>query len=152
MNSETREYKVTALRQGTVIDHLPPRMALKVLEVLGIEENRIVTVGVNLDSKKWGRKDIVKIEGKELTEQEIAKIALLGNHTTISIIRDYQVVGKLPVLLPSEIRGVVRCPNPSCITNHDPVRTRFKMEQEEPLKVRCFYCERVVSKEELELL
>ncbi len=153
MKEESREfYKVTSLRQGTVIDHLPPGMALKALEVLGIGTDRVVTIGMYLESKKWGRKDLVKIEGKELNEAEVAKIALLGRHTTISIIRDWRVVDKLPVLLPSEIHGVVRCPNPSCITNHDPVRTRFRMEQEEPLKVRCFYCERVVSKEELELL
>jgi aspartate carbamoyltransferase regulatory subunit len=152
MNSETREYRVTALKQGTVVDHLPPGMALKAIEVLGIDESHVVTVGINLESKKWGRKDIVKIEGKELNEQEVAKIALLGSHTTISIIRDWRVVEKLPVLLPTEIRGVVLCPNPSCITNSDPVRTRFHVEKEEPLRVRCMYCERVVGKDELELI
>lgn len=145
-------YKVTALREGTVIDHLPPGMALKALEVLGTEDGATVTVGMYLSSRKWGKKDLVKIEGKELNEHEVAKIALLGAHTTISIIRDYRVVGKLPVLIPSEIAGVVRCPNPTCITNHDPVRTRFHVEREEPLRVRCHYCERVIGKEQIELI
>jgi aspartate carbamoyltransferase regulatory subunit len=106
----------------------------------------------HLDSRKWEKKNIVKIEKKELTEQEVAKIALLGPHTTISIIRDYQVVEKLPVRIPDRIESVVRCPNPSCITNHNPVATLFNVEKKLPLRVRCHYCERVVVKDELELL
>ena len=119
MNDHT-EYKVTALKEGTVIDHLPAGSALKALEVLGDMGGRVVTVGMYLESKKREQKDIIKIEKRELTEREVAKIALLGPHTTISIIRNYRVVDKLPVKIPDEIHGVVRCPNPSCITNHDP--------------------------------
>ena len=146
------DYRVTALREGTVIDHLPPGTALKALEVLGYQDGGVVTVGMFLESEKWGKKDLVKIESKELTEEEVAKIALLGAHTTISIIRDYKVVDKLPVLIPSEISTVLKCPNPSCITNHDPVRTRFHVEREEPLRVRCHYCERAVGEDQLELI
>ena len=151
MNDHT-EYKVTALKEGTVIDHLPAGSALKALEVLGDMGGRVVTVGMYLESKKREQKDIIKIEKRELTEREVAKIALLGPHTTISIIRDYRVVDKLPVKIPDEIHGVVRCPNPSCITNHDPVPTLFRVEKKLPLRVRCHYCERVVVKDELELI
>lgn len=146
------EYKVTALKQGTVIDHLPAGTALKALEVLGDMGGGVVTVGMRLDSRKWGKKDIIKVENKELTEEEVAKIALLGPHTTISIIRDYRIVDKLPVAIPGKIVGVVRCPNPSCITNHDELPTTFHVEGMEPLLVRCHYCERVVKKEEMELV
>ena len=150
--SEHTEYKVTALEQGTVIDHLPPGTALKTLEVLGYQDGGLVLVGMYLESRKWGKKDIVKIENKELTATEVAKIALLGPHTTISIIRDYRVVEKLPVVLTDTIHDVVRCPNPTCITNHNTVRTRFLVVRPEPLRVRCHYCERVVEENELELL
>jgi aspartate carbamoyltransferase regulatory subunit len=149
--TEPTEYKVTALRQGTVIDHLPPGMALKALEVLGDLGGGVVTVGMYLESRKWGKKDLIKIETKELSREELAKIALLGPHTTIAIIRDYRVVEKKTVTIPEEIIGVVRCPNPSCITNHDPVTTQFHVEQVQPLEVRCNYCERIVPKDEIEL-
>ena len=150
MNKKT-EYRVTALAEGTVIDHLPPGMALKALEVLGLKGDGVVTVGMYFESKKWGKKDIIKLEKKELTEEEMAKIALLGPHTTIAIIRDYQVVEKVPVSVGEEINAVLRCPNPNYITNHNNVRTRFKVEWKEPLKVRCHFCERVVDEGELEL-
>ena len=150
--SEPKEYKVTALSQGTVIDHLPPGTAMKALEVLGTGDGGIVLVGMFLDSRKWGKKDIVKIENKELTEGEMARIALLGPHTTIAIIRGYRVVEKVPVTVPGEITGVAKCPNPSCITNHDTVRTKFHVTGVEPLRVRCHFCERIVTEEELELV
>ena len=149
---EPVEYKVTALRQGTVIDHLPEGTALKALEVLGDTGGGVVTVGMFLESRKWGKKDIIKIERKELTQGEADKIALLGPHTTISIIRDYRVVEKRASAIPARIVSVVRCPNPTCITNHDHVPTDFHVDVVEPLRVRCEYCERVVVKDELELI
>ena len=144
-------YKVTALRQGTVIDHLPPGTAIKALEILGYRGGAVVTMGMYLQSRKWGQKDLVKLENKELTEDEVAKIALLGPHTTISIIREYRVVEKRKVLIPDRIDAVLKCPNPSCITNHDPVTTRFHVEVKEPIKVRCHFCEREVGKDEIVL-
>ena len=150
--NERIEYKVTALRRGTVIDHLPQGMALKALKILGSMGEGVVTIGLNLDSPTWGKKDIVKIESRELTESEFAKIALLGPHTSISIIRDYKVIDKHPVSIPDEIRGVVGCQNPNCITNHDPVRTHFHVESKEPLRMRCQYCERILTGESAELL
>ena len=145
-------YKVTALREGTVIDHLPPGMALKALEVLGDLGGGVVTVGMYLESRKQGKKDLVKIEAKELTDGERAKIALLGPNTTISIIRNYRVVEKSTVKIPELILGVLKCPNPSCITNHDAVLTKFHVERSTPFEVRCHFCERIVPKEEMELL
>jgi aspartate carbamoyltransferase regulatory subunit len=105
-----------------------------------------------LESGKWGKKDIIKIENKELTQAEADKIALLGPHTTISIIRDYRVVAKRASAIPQRIAAVVRCPNPACITNHEAVPTDFHVDVVEPLRVRCEFCERVVLKDEMELL
>jgi aspartate carbamoyltransferase regulatory subunit len=149
--TEHMEYRVTALKNGTVIDHLPAGMALKALEVLGFHGDNVVTVGMYLDSRKYGKKDLVKLENKELSEEEIAKIAILGPHTTLAIIRDYRVVAKVAVNLADEIAGVATCPNPSCITNHDDLRTRFHVLSKHPLRVRCHYCERVVTESELEV-
>jgi aspartate carbamoyltransferase regulatory subunit len=104
-----------------------------------------------LESRKHEKKDLIKIEAKELTDEERAKISLLGPNTTISIIRDYRVVEKAKVKIPEVIAGVLRCPNPSCITNHESRTTKFHVERSEPLEVRCHHCERVVSKEAMEL-
>ena len=150
--SDRPEYKVTALRQGTVIDHLPPGMAIKALKVLGYQGGGVVTIGMFLESRKWGQKDLIKIENKELTWKEVQQIALLGTHTSISIIRDYKVIEKMDVSIPSEIIGVIHCPNPACITNHDDLATRFHVEEMEPMKMRCGYCETIIRKDELELL
>jgi aspartate carbamoyltransferase regulatory subunit len=150
--TERPEYKVTALRQGTVIDHLPPGTALQALKVLGDQGGNTVTVGMNLTSGKMGKKDLIKIENKELTEQEFAKIALLAPRSRISIIRDYKVVEKADVGIPEEFVDVLKCPNPACITNHERVTTCFRVESEDPLKIRCRFCESELGQDELEII
>lgn len=144
--------KVAALREGTVIDHLPAGTALKVLSVLGIKFEGAVTIGLNLDSAKLGRKDIIKIERREVTPQEVAKIALISPRSTFSIIRDFQVARKFTPTLPESIENLIRCPNPSCISNSTWALTKFSVLRTDPLRVRCYYCERSLKKEEIELL
>ena len=144
--------KVSALREGTVIDHLVAGTALKVLSILGIEFEGAVTIGLNLESGKVNRKDIIKIENREVTPEEVAKIALVSPRATFSIIRDFHVVDKFKPALPPVIDNLIHCPNPSCVSNDPRVATRFKVERDDPLKVRCHYCERSLKKEEVELL
>ena len=144
--------KVSALREGTVIDHLVSGTALKVLSVLGMRFEGAVTIGLNLDSRKAGRKDIIKIERRELTPAEVARIALISPRATFSIIRDFKVVRKFTPELPTVVEGLVRCPNPSCISNANWVVTKFLVVRPDPLRVRCHYCERSLKKEEIELL
>jgi len=144
--------KVSALREGTVIDHLVAGTALKVLSVLGMQFQGAVTIGLNLDSRKAGRKDIIKIERRELTPAEVARIALISPRATFSIIRDFKVVRKFTPELPAVVDGLVRCPNPSCISNANWVVTKFLVVRPDPLRVRCHYCERSLKKEEIELL
>ena len=146
------EIKVSALREGTVIDHLVAGSALKVLTVLGIRFEGAVTVGLNLDSRKAGRKDIIKIERREVTPQEVAKIALISPRASFSIIRDFAVVRKFKPVLPDRIDNLIRCPNPSCVSNSAWVNTRFDVLRTDPLRVRCRYCERSLRKEDIELL
>ncbi len=150
--NEEQTIKVSALRQGTVIDHLRKGTGLRVLDVLGLSNAGFVAVGLNLESSKLGHKDLIKIENRELTQEETNKIALLSPEATLSIIRDFKVVSKLRPQLSDAVDGVLRCLNPACITNHEHVRSRFRLLERSPLRLRCAYCERAIAEQEIELL
>lgn len=139
-----KELKVTPIKNGTVIDHIPPGFALKVLHVLKIPEETSSAVSVAMNVKsKMGKKDIVKIENKELDKREVNKISLIAPKATINIIRDYEVVKKHRVQLPDEIVGIVKCSNPTCISNsREPVESRFILVSKDPPHIKCYYCER----------
>ncbi|MCD6146996.1 MAG: aspartate carbamoyltransferase regulatory subunit [Thermoplasmata archaeon] len=140
-----KELKIQPIKNGTVIDHITPGNALKVLKILKIPENvsdSIVSAVMNVESKR-GRKDIVKIENRELKASEVDKIALIAPNATINIIRDYEVAEKHHVVVPDEIVGIVKCANPNCISNSkEPIQPRFIVKSREPLRIKCFYCER----------
>lgn len=138
-----RELRVTKIKDGTVIDHIRGGYALDVAKILGLtgKEKRVMTLAVNVPSKRFGVKDIVKIEGKALSPQDVNRIALVAPHASINIIRDYKVVKKLEVKLPSIIEGIVKCGNPCCISNSDePITSKFHVKREEPLLLKCHYC------------
>lgn len=139
-----KELKVTPIKDGTVIDHITHGHALKVLHVLKIPESTVSVVSIlmNVNGKK-GKKDIVKIENRELDPKEVNKIALIAPKATINIIRDYEVVKKHIVELPKDVIGLTKCSNPTCISNaHEPVESRFHVISTEPLRIKCYYCER----------
>lgn len=140
-----RELKIPLIKEGTVIDHITAGQSVKVLHILGIPEktlDSIVSVVMNVNSK-IGKKDIVKVENRELKPEEVNKIALIAPKATINIIRDYEVTKKFKVHLPDEIIGIVRCPNPSCVSNTaEPVKSRFKVISRDPIRIKCCYCER----------
>jgi len=140
-----RDLKVTPIKNGTVIDHIPTGMALKVLKVLGIKEDvpSTVSVLIHVPSKKRSWKDIVKVEDRELSPTELNKIALIAPDATINIIRNYNVAEKHTVSLPERAIGILRCGNPNCITNtREPVESVFLVRSKEPLRLRCQYCDR----------
>ena len=140
---EEDKLRVRKIAEGTVIDHIPRGRSLIVLKILGVtgnEENTIAVL-INVESRKLGRKDIVKIEKRELTEDEVNLIALVAPTATINIIRNCQVVKKYRVELPREIRRILRCVNPTCVTNtEEHVETVFEVICRNPLKLRCAYC------------
>ncbi len=140
-----KELKVQPIKDGTVIDHIPPGNAFKVLKILGITESlpdSVISIAINVVGKR-GKKDIVKIENRELKAEEVDKIALIAPNATINIIRNYEVVEKRRVEVPDEIVGIVKCPNPNCISNtREPIKTRFIVKSRQPLKIKCYYCER----------
>ena len=141
-----KELRVQPIKNGTVIDHIPAGMALKVLHILGIPDRgigSIVSVAMNVRSNVMGKKDIVKVEDRELEPKEVDKIALIAPRATINIIRDYEVVEKHRVKLPKEVIGILKCPNPTCISNsREPIESRFIVISDNPPRVRCYYCER----------
>jgi aspartate carbamoyltransferase regulatory subunit len=146
------ELRVKKIREGTVIDHINAGTALSVLRILGLMEkgDYVVTIAMNVQSKKLGRKDIVKVEERALNAEEADKIALIAPQATINIIRDYSVVAKQRTKLPQVIRGIVKCDNLSCISNSsEPIQPTFFVEREDPLRIRCYYCNRIMDKEDV---
>ena len=148
-----KELKVAALCNGTVIDHLPSNQVFKVVSILQLENcKNQITIGNNLDSKRMGTKGIVKISDRFLKEDEVNKIALIAPNAKINIIRNYEVVEKYALTLPDEIRDVVRCMNPKCITNNEPVGTRFHVITDgDQVLLKCHYCEREVLREKAKI-
>jgi len=144
--------RVSKIRDGTVIDHITSGHALDVVKILGItgRTGGVVTVAMNIPSKKVGVKDMVKVEGRELNPKEVDKIALLAPHATINIVRNYKVVEKQRVKLPSVIRGIVKCANPACVSNSsEPIQPTFYVEHEEPLRLKCHYCGYIMEKQDV---
>ena len=139
-----KELKIQPIKDGTVIDHITAGNAVKVLHILGIPKSSISIVSVAMNVKsKFGKKDIVKVENRELDPNEVDKIALISPKATINIIRDYEVAEKHRVKLPNEVVGIVRCSNPTCVSNSkEPVKSRFIVLDKDPIQIKCYYCER----------
>ena len=140
--------RVKPINNGTVIDHIAGGQALNVLKILGISGTTGATVSVvmNVESKKLGKKDIVKVEDRELREEELNRIALIAPAASINIIRNCRVIEKRPINLPNEIVGVVRCQNPNCISNtHEPIKSRMLVKVKNPVLLRCLYCEQPLA-------
>jgi aspartate carbamoyltransferase regulatory subunit len=145
--TEDTELRVSKIRSGTVIDHVEAGQALNVLAILGIDgtAGETVSVGMNVPSSKLGSKDVVKVEGRELSQEEVDVLSLIAPEATINIVRDYEVVEKARVERPDAVEGVLSCPNPDCITNADePVEARFAVESD---GVRCEYCDTILREE-----
>ncbi len=144
MKSYGTELLVRKIKRGTVIDHIPAGRSLDVLRILGItgKENIRVAVVMNVESKRLGKKDIVKIEDRILSWDEVNLISLIAPTATINIIEDYMVKEKRRVEIPMYIKGLIKCRNPTCISNlpREPIQTVFTLISKKPLKLRCEYC------------
>ena len=144
MSNEHSMRRVTAIRNGTVIDHIPSGQAMRVLEMLGIggETSVPISLVMNVPSKKMGSKDIIKVEDRELTQNELDRLALVASEASVAIIRAYSVAEKLEINLTEEVVNVARCTFSNCITtNHrEPLPHRLVVTNREPLELRCRYC------------
>ena len=135
---------VSALENGTVLDHIPAENVYKALSILNLKgvENQI-TVGINLASKIYGRKGIIKIADKFFEDEELDKLVLIAPQATVNVIRDFKVVEKKKLKMPKEIVGMAKCQNPKCVTNHQPIKTRFKtVMKDDKISLLCQYCEK----------
>lgn len=145
---------VRRIKEGTVIDHVEPGKALRVLSALGVtgQDGSIVTIAMNVPSNKLGKKDMVKVENRFLKVDETNKIAFISPRATVNLIRNYKVVEKRKVYLPDVLEGVFSCPNPTCISNSgEPLKPILMVVSKDPTRLRCKYCLRIVESEELQI-
>lgn len=153
MPNNKKELAVAALRNGTVIDRIPSSVLFQAVRLLGIEKlDRHVTIGNNLDSKKLGTKGIIKIADTEFAEDVLNRIALIAPSAVVNTIRDFEVVDKRQVKLPDTIVGIVKCSNPKCITNNEPMQTKFEVIKNDPVEIRCHYCNHTVAGKDAQIL
>ena len=144
------ELMVRKIENGSVIDHIIAGEGMKVINILKLNPNESAVLLMNVPSKKLGRKDIVKIENRRLTTNEVNKISIISPTATLNIIENRNVKEKKKVVLPNVLESIIKCPNTNCITNsNEPIKTKFIVEKKEPVKLRCFYCERIFSSDEI---
>jgi aspartate carbamoyltransferase regulatory subunit len=147
MSDTDRELRVSKIRDGTVIDHISAGQALNVLAILGIDgaAGEQVSVGLNVPSETLGRKDIVKVENRELSQAEVDVLSLIAPHATINIVREFEVIDKARVERPERVTGVLSCPNANCITARgEPVESTFDVLSD---GVRCAYCDTIIRED-----
>jgi aspartate carbamoyltransferase regulatory subunit len=147
-----KQLRVSKIENGTVIDHVPGGQALNVLAIVGIDGSggEQVSVGMNVPSDRLGRKDVVKVEDRELSPEEVDVLSLIAPRATINIVRDYEVSEKLRVSRPERVVGVLSCPNANCITTEEePVESSFEVLSD---GVRCGYCDTIVRDEIADLI
>ena len=142
-----KELVVSALENGTVLDHIPAEYVYKALDLLnlkGVESQ--ITIGINLASKLHGKKGIIKIADKFFEDEDLNKLALIAPKATVNVIRDFKVVEKKTLETPAEVVGIAKCKNPKCVTNHQPIKTKFATIQDgDKISLKCHYCEKISS-------
>ena len=148
-----KELQVAALENGTAIDHIPPSQLFKVAKLLGLEYmDNTITIGNNFYSNKMGSKGMIKISDKFFCDEEINRISVVAPHVKLNIIRDYDVVEKKEVRLPDELKGIVKCANPKCITNNEPMATLFHVIDTDSCVIKCHYCEKEQKREDITII
>lgn len=151
--SNKTERQVAAIKNGTVIDHIPAEKTYQVVNLLQLETLETpVTIGYNYPSNKIGRKGIIKVSDKFFTDEEISLLSVVAQNVVLNIIHDYEVVEKKTVKTPDELRGIVKCNNPKCITNNEPMNTVFHVVNKGKGILKCHYCDKEQFIEKVELV
>ena len=152
MEDSKKEMLVDAIENGTVIDHIASDKLFEVVSILNLAESKSeITIGNNLKSDKQGAKGIIKIADTYFASDEIDKIALVAPNAVLNIIKNYQVVEKRKIEIPDHIVDIIRCVNPKCITNHEPMQTRFDVIDKQKMIVKCHYCESVMEQNQIKI-
>lgn len=148
-----KKLEVSAIENGTAIDHIPANVLFKVISILNLDKiDKQITFGTNLSSKKLGKKAVIKLSDIFFIDKEINKIALVAPQAKLNIIKDYRVVEKRIVEVPEEIIGIAKCMNPKCITNNEKIVTRFKVVSRKEVKLKCHYCEKITDQEHIQII
>ncbi|HAF30265.1 MAG TPA: aspartate carbamoyltransferase regulatory subunit [Bacteroidales bacterium] len=152
MEMNDKKLQVSAIKDGTVIDHIPASNLFKVINILGLDKiEKQITFGTNLESKRLGLKAIIKLADIFFVDKEINKIALVAPEAKLNIIKDYKVVEKKIVEVPDNISGIAKCGNPKCITNHEGITTKFSVVSKKKVAIKCHYCEKITDSEHMEI-
>ena len=147
------ELQVIALQNGTVIDHIPTDKLFTIVNLLELQNSDSNTIiGNNFESKKLGKKGIIKVANRFFSDEEISRLSIVAPNVQLNIIHDYEVVEKKQVIMPDVVKGIVKCGNPKCITNNEPMTTIFHVLCKESGVLKCHYCEKEQNKETLKLL
>jgi len=147
-----KELQVAAIENGTVIDHIPAEKTYEVAHLLNLHDLDVpVTIGYNLPSSKISKKGIIKISDKFFTDEEISRLSVIAPKIVLNIIKDYEVIEKKRPHLPDVIIDIVKCNNPKCITNNEPMKTRFEVVNHHELELNCHYCNLKINKDEIVL-
>lgn len=153
MNNNKTERQVAAIKNGTVIDHIPAEKTYEVANLLELQKlENPVTIGYNYPSKKIGKKGIIKVSDKFFTDEEISRLSVVAPNVVLNVIKDYEVVEKKTVETPDELRGIVRCNNPKCITNNEPMSTVFNVVDKKRGILKCYYCDKEQYIDKVELV
>lgn len=151
--NEKKELQVAALENGTVIDHIPSNKLFTVVSLLNLQDmDSNITIGYNLESKKLGKKGIIKIADRFFSDEEISRLSVVAPHIKLNIIKNYKVVEKKEAIMPDELKGIVKCNNPKCITNNEPMQTWFHVVDKEKGLLKCHYCEKEQQKDNIKLI
>lgn len=148
-NIKRKELKVSAIENGTVIDHIEQGKVLQVVKILGLENIKDhIYLGANLESKKYGKKGIIKVSNRFFKERDINRISLISPNATIIEIKEFEIVKKFNVKVPEKVSSIVKCINPKCITNYEETATRFVVHKDQDkLRLKCHYCEKFTNQE-----
>ena len=153
MNNNKTERQVAAIKNGTVIDHIPAEKTYQVVNLLELQTlDTPVTIGYNYPSKKIGRKGIIKVSDRFFTDEEISGLSVVAPNVVLNVIKDYEVVEKKTVTTPDELRGIVKCNNPKCITNNEPMQTVFNVVDKVHGILKCHYCDKEQHIDKVELV
>ena len=147
-----KERLVAAIENGTVIDHIPAEKTFQVVNLLELQKlSTPVTIGDNFTSSKVGCKGIIKVSDKFFTDNEISRLSVVAPNIILNIIRDYEVVEKKQVITPDELCGIVKCNNPKCVTNNEPMATIFNVVDKAAGILKCHYCDKEQQIDNVEL-
>ena len=151
--NEKKELQVAALENGTVIDHIPSDKVFTVVSLLDLQNtDGNITIGNNFESKKLGKKGIIKVADRFFTDEEVSRLSVVAPNIKLNIIRHYEVVEKKQIVMPDELKGIVKCNNPKCITNTEPMQTWFHVVDKEQGILKCHYCEKEQQKDNIKLI